>query len=154
MTACFTRSRVKDHTHSGVPITTSIYGQNIVFPVSSVINQFILGPKLFGIESDGGTNLARCKAMLESNFDIAGVFDLGKLMFVMECLPYVLENACNAGIMYVKLDDGQVDTQVTSNNMQCCTTWEKSQKVSKALEAAQNNLGLPSRRLTTTKKIV
>ena len=43
--------------------------------------------------SDGGTNLKRCKEILESNFENTEVLDLGKPMFVMERLAYVLVNA-------------------------------------------------------------
>ena len=41
-------------------------------------------------------------------------------MHVMECLADVLANACKAGVMGVKYDDGRVDTEVTGSNMQRC----------------------------------
>ena len=94
-----------------------------------------------------------CKEILESNFDNTGVFDLGKPMFVMECLAHVLANSCKLGVMDVKSDNGQVYTEVTRNNMQRCIIWkERSHKGEKALEAAQNNSGLPSRMLVTPVK--
>ena len=43
--------------------------------------------------SDGVTNLVTRKAILESNFDNTGVFDLGKSMFVMYFLDHFLSNA-------------------------------------------------------------
>ena len=43
---------------------------------------------------------------------------MGKPIFVMECLAYVLANACKAVIMDVKADDGRVDTEVTRGNIQ------------------------------------
>ena len=73
-----------------MPITASTDGGILAVLVSNVINQFSLGLKLVGITSDGRTNLARCKAILESNFDKMGVFDLVKTMFVTECLANVL----------------------------------------------------------------
>ena len=67
-----------------MPVTPSTDGEIIEVPVGNLINQFNLGSKLFGITSDGRTNLATCKAILKSNFDNTGVFDLEKHMFVME----------------------------------------------------------------------
>ena len=64
----------------------------------------------------------RCKVILESNFDNTVVLDLGEPMFVMEFFAHVLVNACKAGITYVKLDNGKVDTEVTRKNMQRCIT--------------------------------
>ena len=71
-------------------------------PKISVINQFSSGKTLVGITIYGGTNMAKCKNKLESNFDNMGVFYLGKLMVVMYCLSHVLENACKAGVMDLK----------------------------------------------------
>ena len=51
-----------------------------------------------------------------------GVFDLGKTMFVMECLSYVLANAYKSGIMDVKSDNGKVGTEVTRKNMSLFVT--------------------------------
>ena len=131
-----------------MPITSSTDGEIISLPVTSVINQFILRTKLVGIKRDRGTNLATCKAMLESKFDNTGVFDLRKPMFVMECISQVLVNACKAGVMDVKSYYGQVDTEVTRKNMKrCITRKNKSQNVSKSLEVAQNYWALPLRRL-------
>ena len=81
-----------------MPVTTSTDGYSLVVLVGNVINQFNLGLKLVGITSDGGTNLATCKAILESNFEKVGLFDLEKPMFVMEFLADVLANSlkkCN-----------------------------------------------------------
>ena len=51
-----------------------------------------------------------------------------KPMFVMECLSHVLDNACKAGVMDVKSDDGRVDTEVTRRNMQRCITWKNNHR--------------------------
>ena len=59
-----------------MPIKTSTGGEVLVVSVGYVINQFNLWSKLVGITSDGGTNLATCKAILEITFDNMGVFDL------------------------------------------------------------------------------
>ena len=77
-----------------------------------------MGTKLVRITGGVRTNLAICKAILGSNFDNTGVFDLVKPMFVVDCLSHVLANACKAGVMGVKSDDGMVDTEVTRSNMQ------------------------------------
>ena len=50
-------------------------------------------------KGDVGTNLARYKAILESNFNNTGVFDLGKPMFVMGFLAHALDNTYEAGLM-------------------------------------------------------
>ena len=121
-------SNVKDNSHIGMPITTSTDGESLVFLVGNVINQFSLGLKLVVITSDVGTNLARCKAILDSTFDNTGVLDLGKPMFVMECLSHVLANSCNTGAMDVKFNDGRVYTKGTRRNMKCCITWTKNHK--------------------------
>ena len=149
MMASYTREHVREHDHIGMPITTSTDVDSIAVPVSNVINQFSLGSKLVGITSDGGTNLARCKAILESNFDNTVVFDLGGSMFVMECLAHVLANACKTGVMDVKYIDGRVDTEVARSNMQFCITWKKITKGGKSLETAQKHVGLPCKRLIT-----
>ena len=66
-----------------MPITTSNDGGSLAVPVSNIINNFSLRLKLVGITSDGGTNLARYKAILEINFDNTGVFELLNPIFVM-----------------------------------------------------------------------
>ena len=106
--------------------------------VGNVTNQFNLGSKIVGITSDGRANLSTCKAILESNFDNMGVFDLEKPMFDMECLDHFLAISCKAGVMDVEYDDGRVDTEVTRKNMKLCITWnKKSQKGAKDLETVQ-----------------
>ena len=77
----YTCEYFREHDHIGIPITTSSYCKSLAVPVSNVINQFSLGSKLVGITSDCGTNLERCKAISESNFDNIGVFELGEPMF-------------------------------------------------------------------------
>ena len=47
---------------------------------------------------------------------------MGKTMFVMECLAHVLANFYKAVIMDMKSDNGKLDTEVTSNNIQLCIT--------------------------------
>ena len=100
-------------------ITASTDGDIILVLVGNIINQINLVPKIVAITSDGGTNLEICKAILESNFDRTGVFDLEKPMFVMDCLAYVLDDAFKEGVMDMKYDDGRVCTEVNSRNMQC-----------------------------------
>ena len=153
MTKHYIREHVREHSHIGMPITTSTYVDVLEVPVGNVINQFNLGSKLVGITSDGGTNLATCKAILESTFDNTGVFDLENPMFVIKCLSHVLANGCKAVVMDVKSDYFRVDTEVTRRNMQCCIIWtKKSQKGSKALETAQNHVVLPCKNLITPVK--
>ena len=61
------------------------------------------------------------------------MFDLGKTMFVMECLDHVLDNVCKAGVTDVQYHDGRVDTEVTRRNMQHCITWTKNHNRGKRL---------------------
>ena len=89
-----TREHARKHAHIGMTITTSTYVESLVVLVSNVINKFSLGSKLIGITSDGGTNLARCKTVLEKFFENTVVFDLVKPVFVMELLAHVLANPC------------------------------------------------------------
>ena len=70
-------------------------------------------------KGDVGTNLARYKAILESNFNNTGVFDLGKPMFVMDFPDHLLDNLCKAGIIDLQSNDGRVDTKLNRRNMQC-----------------------------------
>ena len=58
MTAYYTSDHVREHNHTGIPITTSTDGDGIAVLVGYVINQFSLVSKLVGITSDGGTNPA------------------------------------------------------------------------------------------------
>ena len=85
----YAREHVREHAQICMPITRSTDGESLAVLVSNLINQFGLGSKIFSITSDSGTNLARCKAILENIFDNTGVFDLGKTMFVMEGLSHV-----------------------------------------------------------------
>ena len=109
MTAHYTRDHVRDHANIIIPIKTSTDG----VMVGNVINQFNIGYKLVSITRDGGTNLATCKAILESTFDNMGVFDLENPMFVMDCLAPVLYNTCKEGVMDANYDNVRVDTEVT-----------------------------------------
>ena len=83
MTEHYTRDHAGEHAHTGMPITTSTNGESISVTVLNVINNFSLGSKLIDVTIDDGTNLERFKAILESNFDNTGVFDLGNPMFVI-----------------------------------------------------------------------
>ena len=131
-----------------MPVTTSTDGYSLVVLVGNVINQFNLGLKLVGITIDGGTNLATCKAILESNFEKVGLFDLEKPMFVMECLAHVLDDDCKAVVMDVKYDGGRVNIEVTRMNMQGCIAWTKrSQNGAKSLETVQKHVVLPCREI-------
>ena len=74
----------------------------------------------------------------EITFDNMGVFDLGKNMFVMECLHHVLANDFRAVLMDVQYDDVRLDTEVTRRNMIRCITCKKTpQKGAKALDTVQ-----------------
>ena len=86
MTEHYTRGHVRDHAHIGMTITTSNGGDILEVLVGNVINQFNLGSKIVGVTSDDGTNLATCKAILESTFYNTGVFDLENPIFVIGCL--------------------------------------------------------------------
>ena len=116
----YTCDHVREHATIGIPITTSTYGGSISVMVGNVINQFGLGSKLVGVTRSGGTNLVRCKAILEITFDNTGVFDLGEPMFVMDFLAHVLANSRKSGLMDVQSDDGRVDNEVTRINIQRC----------------------------------
>ena len=76
MTEYCTFYHAREHDPIGMPIITSTDGDSLLVPVRNLINQFNLGSKLVGISSDDGTNLERCKAVLEINFDNTGLFDL------------------------------------------------------------------------------
>ena len=122
MMAQLTHSRVREHAHIGMSITISTNDESISLTVSSVINQFSLGTKLFVIPNNGWTNLAICKEIFVSSFDNKVVFDLRRNMFVVELLANVLANACKVVGMDMKLDNGKVGTEVTRNNIQLCIT--------------------------------
>ena len=118
MTEHCTRDHVRNNSHIGMPIKTSTDGKSLTVPVGNVIKQFSLGSKVLGMNSDGGTNLARFMAILESNFDNIGVNDLVKPMFVMDFLAHVLFNSLKAVVTYVQSDDGNLYTELTSSNIQ------------------------------------
>ena len=92
------------------------------------------------------------KAILESNFDKNGWFDLGKPIFVMWCLAHVLDNSCKEGLIYVQSGYYRVDTEVIRRNVQRCV--EKSQKRAKALETVQKDVGLPCKIIITPITII
>ena len=119
MTENYTREHIREYDNIGMPITTSTGGETLEVPVIPVINQCSLGLKLFCITIDGRTNLARCKAILESTFDNTGVFDLGIPLFVIECLAHLLANKCKTVVMDMRYDCGRVYTEVTRSNIQC-----------------------------------
>ena len=129
----YTPDHVREHAHISIIITKSTNSEITADPVSNVINQFSLGLELVGINSDGRTNLARCKSILESNFDNTVVVDLGNTMFLMECLSHVLTNSSNEIVMHMQSDDDKVYTEVNGRNMQRCITWKKNKKVGKGL---------------------
>ena len=120
--AHYTNDNIREHYNIRMPITTSTDGDSLAVTVSNIINQFSMGSKLVVINSDGGTNLARFKSILESTFDNTGVFDLVKPMFVIYCLSLVLDNVCKAVVMDVQYDDVRIYTEVNRMNMQLCIT--------------------------------
>ena len=144
MTANYTPEHVRENAHISIPITTSNNGDSLAVPVSNVINQFGLGSKTVYITCDGRTNLAICKAILESIFEHTGFFELGNTVFVMKCFAYVLSNACKSGVMYVQYDYGRVNSEVTRRDIQHCITWTKNHKRGKGFgdsaEACETSL--------------
>ena len=76
MTAHYTCDNYREHYHTRMSITTSTDGESLAGPVGNEINYFNLGSKIVGINSNGRTNLAACKDILESTFYNTGVFDL------------------------------------------------------------------------------
>ena len=150
MTEHYTHENFRYHAHIKMLITKSIDGKSLIVPVNNVINQFSLGSKLFHITSDGGTNLARYRAILEM-----GVFDLVKPMFLMQLISNLLSNSCKSVVIYLQYNYYRVDTEVTRRNMQCYIIWrKKSQKGAKDLETARKYVVLPCKRLITTLKII
>ena len=91
MTSHSIQENVREHAQIDMLITTSTDGESLSVPVSNKIKQFSLWSKLVGITSDFRTYLVICKAILESNFDITGVFESVKPMFVIKCLSHVLD---------------------------------------------------------------
>ena len=69
ITEHYTQENVREHSHIGMPITTSTYGNSPAVPVRNVSNQFIMVSKLVGTTSYGENNLAICNAILEVNLD-------------------------------------------------------------------------------------
>ena len=128
MVEIYTRDNVRDHTHIGIPITTSTDGEILAYTIVNVIHQFNLVSKLVGITSDGKTNLATGYDILESSFDNMGLFELKNPMFVIECLSHILSNSCKAVVMDAESDDVRVYTEVTRRNMQRCITCKKITK--------------------------
>ena len=128
MTEHYTHENFRENAQIRVPVTTSTDGESLVVPVVNLINQFSLSSKLVGINSDGRTNLAIFKAILESTFDNTVVFDLGEPMFMMEWLECSLANSHKKELMDVQSDDGRLYTEVNRRNMQHCITWTKNHK--------------------------
>ena len=84
MTAHYTRDHIRENSQIRMPITTSTDSEIIEVPVGNIINIFNLGSKLVDITSDGRTNRARCKAILDIPFENTGLFDLENTMCMME----------------------------------------------------------------------
>ena len=56
----------------------------------------------------------------------------------MECLAHVLAGAFKGGVQSIKSDDGEVDTELTRQNMQKCITWTK--KIQKGARSLQESV--------------
>ena len=68
----------------------------------------------------------------------------------MEFLSDILAGACKAGVQSIKSDDGEVDTELTRQNMQKCITWTNNiQKGARALREAQIHCGIKEKRPLT-----
>ena len=66
----------------------------------------------------------------------------------MECLAYIYSGVCKAGVHSIKLDDGEVETELTRRNMQkCITCTNKIRKGSRALWEAHIHCGIKEKRL-------
>ena len=63
MTVHYKREHVRDNAHTRITIITSTDGESIIVLVSNVIKTVQFRVKLFGITSDGETNLAICKSI-------------------------------------------------------------------------------------------
>ena len=56
-------------------------------------------------------------------------------LFTMECLANILSGDLKAGVQSIKSYDGEVDTELTRQNMQkCITLTKKIQKEARALQ--------------------
>ena len=122
------------NTHIGMPSTTATYGVSLSFSVMEVVENFGLEAKIVGIKSDGGVNLWFCREALESKYTNDFVFFSPNPLFTVDCLAHILSGACKSGVQSIKSDDGEVDTELTRQNMRKCITWmNKSQNWEQAL---------------------
>ena len=117
-----------------MPSTTATDGVSLYLSVMKVVENFGLEAKILGITSTSGGNLRVCREALESKYTNDSIFTPPKTLFTMECLTHILAGAYKAGVQSIKSDDGEVDTELTRQNMQKCITWtKKSQKGAQAL---------------------
>ena len=70
-----------------------------------------------GSTSDSGGNLQVCREALESKYTNEYFSFPPKPLFTMECLAHILAGACKAGVKSIKSDDGEVDTELTRQNI-------------------------------------
>ena len=115
-----------------------------------VVDKFISEANIVGINSGGGSNLWVCREAMESKYTNDSVFSSPKPLVTMECLAHILAGACKEGVQPFKLDDGEVDTKLTSRNMQQCIIWTKKiQKGGRALWEAHLHYGINNKQLLT-----
>ena len=107
----------RKNTHTGMPSTTATDVVSLYFSVMEVVEIFGLEANIVGITSDGGENLQVCREALDSKYTNDFVFPPPKPLFTMECLAHILAGACKAVVKSIKSDDGEVDTELTRQNM-------------------------------------
>ena len=128
--------------------TTATDGVSLYLCVMDVVDIFGLESKIMGTTSNGGENLWVYTEALGLKYTNDSVFPPSNPLFTTECLAHILSGACKSGVQVIKLDDGEVDTELTRRNMQKCITWtNKSQKGAQALQEAQIHCGIKEKRL-------
>ena len=118
--------------------TTATDSVSLYLSVMEVVDNFGWEAKILGITIDGGGTLWVFREALESKYTNYSVSPPPKPLFTMECLAHILAGAFKAGVQSMKLDDGEVDTELTRRNIQKCITWMKNiQKGGRALRGSQ-----------------
>ena len=123
--------------------TTATDGVSLYLCVMDVMDIFGLESKIMGTTSNGGENLWVYTEALGLKYTNDSVFPPSNPLFTTECLAHILSGACKSGVQVIKLDDGEVDTELTRRNMQKCITWTKKiQKGARAIREAQLHCGI------------
>ena len=101
-----------------MPYTTDTDGVSLYLSVMEVVENFGLEAKIVGINSDGGVNIRVCREALDLKYTNDSVSPPPNPLFTMECLAHILSGDCKVGVQSIKSDDGEVDTELTRQNMQ------------------------------------